>query len=52
LVVFADINKLVIDKNIDALQARLDSVIKQFENGSQVTALSLILVKQRQCFFT
>jgi len=33
LVLFADdINILIIDKNIDAVQARLNRVIKQFEN--------------------
>ena len=47
LVSFVDeINILIIDKNIDAIQERLKRVLKQFELGSKVTALSLILIKK------
>jgi len=51
LVSFVDeINILIIDKNIDAIQERLKRVLKQFELGSKITALSLILIKKAMFF--
>jgi hypothetical protein len=53
LVLFADdINILLIDKNIDAVQARLSRVIKQFETWFSNNSLIGTLIKQRQCYFT
>jgi len=53
LVLFADdINILIIDKNIDGVQARLKRVIKQFETWFSNNSLIGIQIQQRQCYFT
>jgi hypothetical protein len=53
LVIFADdINICIIDKNIDAVQARLNRLLNNFKLSSQITALLLILIKHRQRYFT
>jgi len=52
-VLFADdINTLIIDKNIDAVQVWLHRAIKQFETWFSNNSLIGILIKQRQCYFT
>ena len=46
-----DINILIIDKYVDAVQAKLKRIIKQFEIWFSNNSLIINTDKTRQCYF-
>ena len=52
VLVVDDINILITDKKVYAVQVMLNWLIKQFETQFLNNSLIGLLIKQRQCYFT